>query len=219
LFTILYQYLVRNKELSLPGLGRIHVVTAPARLDIANKLLLPPQQQFHFSVGTDTASKKLYSWLADHYRCSEWDAIRKLNDLVFAMRQAMQAGNRVTWKGVGTFQQPLGGQPEFTAEEKHFVFEQQVAAEKIIRYKQEHQMLVGDRETTSTLMTEFLTRPGAERTGSLLPRWWAIAIVLAFLAIMFIGWHFSEYGLRIESAGSIRKVESKEATPTYRPLR
>ncbi|HNJ30135.1 MAG TPA: hypothetical protein PLQ40_14340, partial [Ferruginibacter sp.] len=68
-----------------------------------------------------------------------------------------------------------------------------VTAERVIHPNAEHSMLVGDRETTNTVMTEYLS------AGEITPnRWWIWAIILAaaaLLALLFYsGSHAAFFG-------------------------
>jgi hypothetical protein len=72
-----------------------------------------------------------------------------------------------------------------------------IIAEKVIRVKAEHTVLVGEKEKTSVEMEEFLAGTPAKKNYS-----WLIAVILTVLAVMFIGWYFSEKGFSTSSAGN-----------------
>jgi hypothetical protein len=72
---------------------------------------------------------------------------------------------------------------------------------------------VGEDERTSTQMTEMLNQPDEKKSY-----WWAYALAIALLAIMFIGWYVSEHGVDISSAANGQKLVPQEARDTYKIL-
>jgi nucleoid DNA-binding protein len=218
MFDLLYQYLVRNNRVSLPGLGTFFVEQVPAKIDIVNKSIVAPSYTFRLDRANDFSGKNFFVWLANAAHISEWDAIKKLSEFAFEVRKAIQQGNKVIWKGVGVLRPGQPGEIKFEPEKKNFVFEQQVVAEKVIRENADHRMLVGDKEKTSSQMTRILAMPPVQIPSSFAPTWWAISIVVAFASIMLIGWHFSEYGLGVTSTGAIKKLKPIEAPATYKSL-
>ena len=81
--------------------------------------------------------------------------------------------------------------------------EQPVTAEKVIRVKAEHTVLVGEKEKTSVEMEEYFAGSPAKKNYS-----WLIAVILTVLAVMFIGWYFSEKGFSTSSAGNQSVIKS-----------
>ena len=65
-------------------------------------------------------------------------------------------------------------------------FFQSVVAERVIHPQAEHQILVGDKETTNTVMTEFLTEKPEVRD-----RWWIWAIVLGAIGLLILLIYFT----------------------------
>ncbi|HEV7782626.1 MAG TPA: hypothetical protein VGO58_15230, partial [Chitinophagaceae bacterium] len=68
-------------------------------------------------------------------------------------------------------------------------------------------------EKTSVEMTEMLGRKEEKRSF-----WWAYALALALLAVMFIGWYFSEHGLDVSSTANSTKLIPEESSVTYQLL-
>ena len=62
-------------------------------------------------------------------------------------------------------------------------------------------------------MMEILNQPEEKRSY-----WGAYASVLVLMAILFIGWYFSEHGLEASSTANIKKPVIEETTVTYRLL-
>ena len=88
-----------------------------------------------------------------------------------------------------------------------------MAAEKVIREKAEHMVRVGEDEKTSEEMTSFLNQ--TEEKKSL---WWAAAVVIGLIAVVFLGWYFSENGVEVTSTANSKQVSPIESTATYKLL-
>jgi len=65
-------------------------------------------------------------------------------------------------------------------------------------------MRVGEMEKTSTEMEEMLVVKEKQRDWALM-----VAVVLTVLAVMFIGWYFSEKGLQPSAAGNRTVINVK----------
>jgi hypothetical protein len=206
----LYRYLIHYKQLPLPGVGTILLERKPASIDFPNKQLHPPGYRVILQQASLPPSKGFYNWLAGVLHISERDAVVRFNDFVFEIRQSIARGAMIDWKGVGVFNKGLGGDIRFVPAVKNFAFEQPLPAEKVIRYKAEHMVRVGEEEKTSVEMAELLSQPAEKKSY-----WWAWSLVLALAALTFIGWYFSEKGVSVASAGNGRKLAPQETAPTH----
>ena len=73
----------------------------------------------------------------------------------------------------------------------------------MIREKFEHTVLVGEREKSSVEMVEYFAEDAPKKNYT-----WIIAVVLTILAVMFIGWYFSEKDFHPSSAGNKSVIKS-----------
>ena len=76
----LYEFLVINKKLSLPGIGTISLRQNSSQLDFTNKQVISPSLYFVLDHENDKPSKKVFEWLSAANGVSEWDAIKSVND-------------------------------------------------------------------------------------------------------------------------------------------
>lgn len=199
----LYEFLVLNKKLSLPGIGTISLCQSSAQHDISNKQFTAPEFYFTIESRNDTPSKKLFDWLSSSLGITEWDAIRSVNDFSFALRQKLSESGEVSWENVGMIRRDNNGDLKLDGQNILLQSEQPVVAEKVIRVKAEHIVLVGEKEKTSVEMEEYFAGSPAKKNYS-----WLIAIILTVLAVMFIGWYFSEKGFLTSSAGNQSVIKS-----------
>src|SRR6188474_518595 len=199
----LYEFLIINKKLSLPGIGTISLRQNASKLDFTNKQLNSPSYYFVLDHENDTPSKKLFDWLSSSKSISEWDAIKSVNDFSFSLKNSISQVGQANWEGVGVLKRDKNGDLKLDPGTIALQTEQPVPAEKVIREKFEHTVLVGEREKSSVEMAEYFAGDTPKKNYA-----WIIAVVLTILAVMFIGWHFSQKGFNPSSAGNKSVIKS-----------
>lgn len=199
----LYEFLIINKRLSLPGIGTIVLFKNPAQSDFTNKQFLASYYSFKIESANDKPSKKLFDWLCSMAGIAEWDAIKAVNDFSFDLKKKLSEEGEVSWEKVGVFRRNLNGDIKLDTKTISLESDQPVIAEKVIRVKAEHTVLVGEQERTVVEMEEYFAQSSPRINYA-----WIIAVVLTVLAIMFIGWYFSEKGFSPSSAGNQSVIKS-----------
>jgi hypothetical protein len=199
----LYEFLLLNKKLSLPGIGTISLCQNSAQHDIPGKQFTAPSFYFILESRNDKPSKKLFDWLSSSFGFTEWDAIKSVNDFSFALKKKLSENGEVNWENVGMIRRDKNGDLKLDQQSILLQSEQPVIAEKVIRAKAEHTVLVGEREKTSVEMEEYFSERPARKNYT-----WLIAIILTVLSVMFIGWYFSEKGFSTSSAGNQSVIKS-----------
>lgn len=210
----LYQYLLLQKKLPVPGIGTFLLERKPAEIDFPNKLMMPPVYSFGFQSPAPVPSGKFFSWLGSMLGISQMDAVIRFNDFAFELKKQVEKGHTIIWNGVGTIRKGLAGELKFTAHEP-VVKEQPVAAVRVLRGKAEHSVRVGEEQRTSVEMEELLTRVEEKRSY-----WWVTALAIGLLGLIFIGWYFSSNGLDVATTSNIKQlVPAGPALDTYKELR
>jgi len=199
----LYEFLLINKKLSLPGIGTISLCQNSAQLEFTNKQFAAPSFYFTIESRNDTPSKKLFDWLSYSLGVTEWDAIRSVNDFSFALKKKLSEYGEASWEKVGVIRRDNNGNLKLDQQNILLQSEQPVAAEKVIRVKAGHTVLVGEQEKTSVEMEEYFAGSATKKNYT-----WLIAVILTVLAVMFIGWYFSEKGFSTSSAGNQSVIKS-----------
>ena len=199
----LYEFLLLNRRLSLPGIGTISLCQNSAQLDFTNKQFTAPSFYFTIESRNDKPSKKLFDWLSSSLGITEWDAIRSVNDFSFDLKKRLSENGEANWDNVGIFRRDNNGNLKLHSQSILLKSEQPVTAEKVIRVKAEHNVLVGEQEKTSVQMEEYFAENQGRKNYT-----WLIAVILTVLAIMFIGWYFSEKGFTTSSAGNQSVIKS-----------
>lgn len=200
MFEILYQFLVLHKKLVLPDLGIIFIERIPATADFANQTITNPSFGFLFKEENEAADRKIFSWLGKVLSISEIEAIIKLNDFSSEFKNSLMNGEVIDWKGIGSFRKGLGGVVKFEPFRHEFSFLQPVPAEKVIREKAGHSVLVGEQERSSEEITERLALEEPKKSA-----WWFYAFLIGLAAVMFIGIFLSQKGLNISSFSNQQK--------------
>jgi hypothetical protein len=199
----LYEFLLLNKKLSLPGIGTISLCQTPAQHDIPNKQFIAPSSFFTIDPGNDKPSKKLFDWLSSSLNITEWEAIKYVNDFSFDLKKKLAEYGEASWEKVGVIRRNDKGDLGLDPQNISLQSESAVTAEKVIRVKAEHTVLVGEKEKTSVEMEEYFAGSPAKKNYI-----WLIAVILTVLAVMFIGWYFSEKGFSTSSAGNQSVIKS-----------
>ncbi len=212
MYTALYQYLLQHKELPVPGIGTFLLERTSAVIDFPNKKIYPPVYAVALKQGSQLPQKGFFYWLAQAFNITDREAVFRFNDFAFDMKKQLVAGDVITWNRVGTLSRGLAGDVKLspvtdTLEEKP------ITAEKVIRERAEHMVRVGEDQKTSAEMVEMLNQPEQKKSY-----WWAFALAAVLLAIVFIGWYFSEHGVEVSSAANGKRLNPELPGATYRML-
>lgn len=197
----LYEYLVLQKSLSLPGIGTFVLERKPADFNFANKEINPPSYSIALKPADDTEPQKgFFNWLASALHTTELDAVMQFNQFNAELRNKLYAGTRFEWKGIGTLSKSPGG--EILLEASPAVAEGPVlTANRVIREKAEHYVRVGEQEKTSEEMRELLSSTAVKRNY-----WKIAAISILILSIAFIAWYLYRNGISVTSFGNQQKL-------------
>jgi hypothetical protein len=199
----LYEFLITHKKLSLPGIGVITLQQRSAQLDFSNKQLIPPSHYFMFENGSDIPSKKLFDWLSSSFGISEFQAVKSVNDFAFDLKNKITDAGEMKWEHVGVFRRDIAGNIKLVPAEIALQTDQPVIAEKVIRDKAEHTVLVGEQEKTSAEMEEYFADHSQGRNYL----WW-IAIAITVLSLIFAGWYLVNKGFDPASTGNQSVIQS-----------
>ncbi|HEX4875281.1 MAG TPA: hypothetical protein VFV31_01335 [Chitinophagaceae bacterium] len=208
----LYQYLLLNKELPVPGVGTFLLERRPAQVDFPNKQILAPVYHILLRKEDVTPPNKFFTALAGLLHLPTRDTVKQFNDFSYDLKKQLAEGAEITWNGIGIISKGLGGDIKLQPSGEQSP-EGSVAAQKIIRDKADHMVRVGEEEKTSAEMTEWLSQE--QETKSY---WWVSALILGMLSIIFLGWYFSENGLDVAATANVSTLVPSEGDAVYRLL-
>lgn len=204
MYAELYQYLIQYKQLPVPGIGTFLVERIPAAVNFPERKIEPPVYGVSLQPVSNSPSKSFFIWLGAALQVSDREAVIRYNDFAFDLKSQLSGGDIVNWNGVGQLSKGLAGDIKFIPQEKRSL-ESSVKAEKVMREKAEHMVRVGEDEKTSAEMTELLSHTDEKKSY-----WWAYALIVTVLSVMFIGWYFSENGISMSSTSNSKKLVPAE---------
>jgi hypothetical protein len=197
----LNSYLILHKSISIPGLGTIYVERIPANSDFVNRQILPPGYQFRFDKYFDAPNKEFFAYFASQKQVPDFEAIRLYNEWAYELRNRLKTEGSVDWNGVGTLAQDETGDIRFHTEKSARSPLHPVAAERVVRTNAAHNMLVGDKETTTLAMSEMLTEETSRKS-----RWWIYALIIALIAAAILIYRFTRDGFIPEATGNSQHI-------------
>lgn len=178
-------YLFQHKTCPLPGLGTLEVVQTAAENDFTNKQISAPKPFIKFE-SKETATDGLVNYLAKYSDKNANEVSQKLNCFCDDIKKEITGHSAFQLNSIGNFFVDGSGNISFKPEELPAAFVQPVYAERVIHPDAEHQILVGDKETTNTVMTEFFTE-----TPIIKDHWWIWAIVLGVIGLLLVVLYFT----------------------------
>jgi hypothetical protein len=178
---LIASYLFQNKTCPLPGLGTLLLTAGNAESDFFGKTIKAPEPVIVFETKENDASN-LLDYIAAKTNSTVFQAIDKLGQLCNNLKGAAISNNPATLDGVGNFFSDASGNINFKPLALPFSFFQPVKAERVIHPEAEHNILVGDKETTNTVMTEYFSEE--EETPAKKDRWWIWVIILSAIALL-----------------------------------
>jgi nucleoid DNA-binding protein len=206
-------YLFQLNRISLPGLGSFSVTKSPAMPDFVNRQILAPVVSTSFSETVDEdAADAFMQYVSKKEGISNQQAAEKYHVWCNSTMQQLEQGGHVQLTGIGTLQQQDGT----------FVFEQEqlpefffpaVHAERVIHPEAEHNILVGDKETTNVEMTDYFAAEPVKKD-----RWWIWALVLGLLGTGIILFQVLQYGTGIFGTGNACIFETGNSGTLYRVI-
>jgi hypothetical protein len=172
-------YLFQNKECPLMEYGHLYTNTSSAEAYFLNKQIEAPKQSIHFST-KEINSDSFINYIATQKNIVVENAKEEIKNFIQQLFSSTQ--NKIN--GVGIFNKE-NDVINFQSSTFNNLFSPPAKAERVIHEAAEHTMLVGDKETTTTQMTEYFTD-----TPVATDKWWIWAIVLGVIGIGVLFFHY-----------------------------
>jgi hypothetical protein len=182
---LIASYLFQHKTCPLPGLGTLSIVAGKAESDFLNTAINAPLPRIVFDAKENDASN-LLDYVSAKSNNTVLSTIDRLGQFCNSLKAAAITNKPATLDGIGNFFTDSSGNINFKSGQLPAAFLQPVKAERVIHPQAEHQILVGDKETTNTLMTEYFSDEPVK-----INRWWIWAIVLGGIALLAIVVYFN----------------------------
>ena len=206
----LYEYLILNKQLNVPGFGTFLLERKPAGTDVVHRQISPPVYTISLLQNQGSPTKKFFYWLAERLKIHYHEAIVRFNGFTYELKNQVLTGQTIKWDHVGTLSRTIAGEIRFDSSLTGYNFDPPVSAARIIREKAIHTVRVGEEEKTSVEMSEWL-HPEEERKTF----WWAPALIAAIILVLVVGIYFSQKGIHPSSTGNQQKLTPLKTSGAY----
>ena len=183
---LIASYLFQNKTCPLPGLGTISIQTSGAEADFTIQQIAAPAPVFEFDE-KETSAEDLLNYLARKTNSNNYEVSEALDHFCDGLKGQISIHAKANLHAVGNLVMDDTGHIIIEQPVLPEAFLQPVFAERVIHPKAEHNILVGDKETTNTVMTELLSEKPTEKD-----RWWVWAIVLGVIGLLLLLLYFTE---------------------------
>ena len=207
---LISSYLIQTKECNLPGIGKINLVFSAPEVDVANKLIIPSEEKAVFSSRASQHIEGLVKYISQKLEITEDEAREKLMEWCSQAKDKIASGETISLNPLGFFQKNVAGSISFKNQNTSYFFEP-VKAQRVIHKNEEHAVLVGDRETTSSVMNQFLNEEEIVNDS----RWKIAALVLFAIAVIVLFIHFYLHSFSSFSTGNENQFSPATPPATY----
>lgn len=183
---IIASFLIQNKICPLPGMGNLYVVVKPAETDFGMQKICSPRPFINYST-REVNADELVSYIAFKQNCQAGEALNQLNAYCRSLKTSLAKEEGHKLEGIGKFYVDATGDILFQENELPEIFTQPVDAMRVIHPDTEHNILVGDKETTNTRMTEYFNEEPLKKA-----RWWIWAIIIFIVSIVVLLYYFND---------------------------
>ena len=195
-------YLFLHKVCPLPGLGTLSITGSEAAYDFSSKVFTAPKPAIYFEQA-ETDASGLLNYISSKTGGDKDASTEALTRFCSDLKRKIADETEVHLSSVGSFVVDASGAISFKQDDLPAIFMQPVFAERVIHPDAEHQILVGDKETTNTLMTELLA-PKSETKD----RWWIWAILLGMIGIAAIVIYFTQFNGTAAFGNAVNYIHS-----------
>ena len=205
------EYLTLTDQLPLDGIGTIRVRYVPAQLDVANRIIAPPHQEFYFDQTSSPKVQDFLNWLSSRDNLPVTVVQQQYSTVLGHLTSHQKEHDELMWKGIGSWKRNADNSFHFSSTNESYTPLVAVKAEKVIRENVAHAVQVGESSVDSITMAKNLQR---QKGKFILKSGWGLLLFIAVLALFV--WILLTGQLTPSMLSNPAKVVPTEATPTYR---
>ncbi len=209
---LITSFIIQSKECKLAGIGMFRNVTIPAEPDIASKKISPPVLEKLFTGKEEKISDELVKYVAVKMNISLSEALENVKEWCGETKLKLKNGEEIFFQCLGSLKKEPSGNILFR-NQNNVPFFEPVSAERVIHKNSEHKVLVGDRETTSSVMNEFYHHD--EETRERNNQWKIVSMILLVTALILLFLYFYQHSFLFSSLGNQRKISPQLPPDTY----
>jgi hypothetical protein len=189
----LTSYLIQNRQVFIPHIGKFELYYKPATLDFANRLIYPPVNEVRFTEKGSLQQDQL-SFLKEDLHIDIASLEEKLKTFGQALKTSI-AHSSFDWQGLGELKY-INDQLVFHPHDEFYF--RPVQANRVIRENAHHSVLVGEREMHSGDTSYINSETKAiSRSIPVIIGW-----IIAVLAVAFIGYYLYKNNFHPFSSGT-----------------
>lgn len=205
---LITSYLFQNRVCPLPTIGTLRLEEGNAILETAEKKISPPRPIIRFH-SHELPADDLLNYIAVQKNIPVENASGLLSEYCTRL-QNLDAFTEVPLQNAGKFYIGADGNLLFKSIDLPDAFFPAVHAERVIHPEASHAILVGDKETTNTVMTEFYNEEEVVKKS----KWWIWPILLFVVSMIMIIIYFNDR-YHSPSMGNANKIIPAVETKTY----
>ncbi len=210
---LITSFIIQSKECRLRDVGKFRIVNITARADVANKQITPPALEIFFTTREEKISDGLVKYISEKKKIPVTEALDELKRWCADAKYKLKKGEEIVLEPLGILKKGASGNEFIRNSEAEISFFKPVVAERVIHENSEHAMLVGDKETTSSVMNHYYHD---EETKTKSNSWKIIAIILLVIGFILLFLHFYANPFSVKTIGNQQKVIPYTAPKTYR---
>lgn len=211
---LITEYLLQSDVCSLPPLGIFTKTFNSAKIDSINKLIYPPYQNFQFQNIEQPLSKTLVEFVSYRSHTEFSSATADVESFLKEEAQRIKDGKQLCFDNVGCLHIDDSGTIVFVPEEAELLLPV-LPAEKIIHKDASHNVLVGDRETTTQVMKNYYT----EKPAKPYARWKLWAAILFTIGLIIIIVSLYNKGFAPDTIGNNHHLQVDDEPETYKVMK
>lgn len=209
---LITSFIIQSKECRLRDVGKFRVVNTSARVDVANKQIIPPALEIVFTSREEKISDGLVKYISEKKKIPVADALDELKRWCADAKNKLKKGEAILLEPLGVLKKGASGNEFVRSSNATVTFFEPVIAERVIHENTEHAMLVGDRETTSAAMNHYYHDEESKRKSN---TWKIIGIILLIIGFFLLFLHFYANPFSVKTIGNQQKVIPATAPKTY----
>lgn len=183
---LITSFLIQNGDCCLRGIGKFTIERTKAVNDVASKKILPPEKIVTFVASDVAFSENLIDYISWKKGLPADQTMELLHQWVSETNQKLVNGFEVNFPSLGNL---IKRDDEIYFENIADHLFIPVKAEKVIHENDAHKILVGDKETDSVQVNEWIHRDDASNY-----KWWIAALILFAVGVLILVFYFMSDG-------------------------
>lgn len=209
---IICNFLFRYGYCPLPTVGSLQITTEASKLLIGEHSIAAPRSKIQLFM-QEQSRQPLVEYIASTQNTSEYLANENLENFVAELKSLKNHDDMAIGEA-GKFEVDEQGYLIFSEQKIFTNYFPEVAAIRVLRANQSHDMLVGDKETTNERMSDYFNNEKANGPSKL---WLWISLGLIVAAALIIVFYNSA-GVN-HSSGNGKVISPKAAESSYKSLK